>query len=177
MIHILSDESNSNIKSNSISSVDAQPNALDLRLAKVFKLFPEPLVLLENKKILRSVEEFIPEYNEVFNTNLWKLDPGTYEVQFDGIVEMGLDEAGWVITRSTLNRGGVFFTSGLYDSGYKGAMAGCMHVTTGPVVIEHNARVAQFLLFKAKALKSYHGDYGFYANNLPKQLEVRYHGN
>jgi len=78
----------------------------------------------------------------------------------ENIVTIGPDEAGWVITRSTLNRNGVFITSGLYDSGYSGVMAGAMHVRGGPVRIKKGTRVAQFLLFKAEALTLYNGSYG-----------------
>jgi deoxycytidine triphosphate deaminase len=75
-------------------------------------------------------------------------------------VTIGDGEAGWVITRSTLNRNGVFITSGLYDSGYSGVMAGAMHVTTGPIKIRRGTRVAQFLLFKSESIGKYTGSYG-----------------
>ena len=78
----------------------------------------------------------------------------------ENIISVGAYEAGWVITRSTLNRNGVFITSGLYDSGYHGVMAGAMHVTTGPMWLRRGTRVGQFLLFKSQALKKYDGDYG-----------------
>ena len=65
-----------------------------------------------------------------------------------------------MITRSTLNRNGVFITSGLYDSGYNGVVAGVLHVNVGPMKVKVGTRVAQFLLFKAEALHAYNGDYG-----------------
>jgi deoxycytidine triphosphate deaminase len=75
-------------------------------------------------------------------------------------ITVGADEAGWVVPRSSLNRNGVFITSGLYDSGYTGVMAGVMHVECGPVRIQKGTRVAQFVLFKAEALSNYNGSYG-----------------
>ena len=78
----------------------------------------------------------------------------------EGEITIGPDEAGWVITRSTLNRNGLFITSGLYDSGYQGVMAGALHVNVGDALIAKGTRVAQFLLFKSEALSSYDGDYG-----------------
>ena len=80
----------------------------------------------------------------------WHLDVGTYEIIMEGEITIGPDEAGWVITRSTLNRNGLFITSGLYDSGYQGVMAGALHVNVGPAVIRKGTRVGQFLLFKAE---------------------------
>ena len=78
----------------------------------------------------------------------------------ENIITVGEGEAGWVITRSTLNRNGVFITSGLYDSGYNGVMAGAMHISCGPMFIKRGTRVGQFLLFKSETLKLYDGDYG-----------------
>ena len=76
------------------------------------------------------------------------------------IITVGEGEAGFVITRSTLNRNGVYITSGLYDSGYNGVMAGALHVTSGPFKVKVNTRIGQFLLFKAESLHLYDGDYG-----------------
>ena len=44
---------------------------------------------------------------------------GSYEAIMDAYVTVGAVEAGWVVPRSTLNRNGLFITSGLYDSGYR----------------------------------------------------------
>jgi deoxycytidine triphosphate deaminase len=124
-------------------------------LGKVFKIKNETFALSEDYKVHRGSEELLP--NEV---GFWTLEPGTYEVVMENIIEIGEGEAGWVITRSTLNRNGVFLTSGLYDSGYHGVMAGAMHVTTGPLTIRKNTRIGQFLLFRAESLHKYDGSYG-----------------
>jgi deoxycytidine triphosphate deaminase len=76
------------------------------------------------------------------------------------IISVGQGEAGWVITRSTLNRNGLFLTSGLYDSGYHGAMAGMLHVTIGQARIKKGTRIGQYLSFEAESLSMYDGDYG-----------------
>jgi deoxycytidine triphosphate deaminase len=152
MIHI-SDIRNQS-KLTNVQPEDVQPNAVDLRLGKVFKILPNEFMLSEEGKTHRgSVEvQDIGGY--------WHLEPGTYEVVMENIIDVGADEAGWVITRSTLNRNGVFITSGLYDSGYHGVMAGAMHVTTGPFRVKKGTRVGQFLLFKAESLHKYDGSYG-----------------
>jgi deoxycytidine triphosphate deaminase len=142
-------------KLTNVHEVDVQPNAVDLRLGKVFKIKNETFALSEDYKVHRGSEELLP--NEV---GFWTLEPGTYEVVMENIIEIGEGEAGWVITRSTLNRNGVFLTSGLYDSGYHGVMAGAMHVTTGPLTIRKNTRIGQFLLFRAESLHKYDGSYG-----------------
>jgi deoxycytidine triphosphate deaminase len=78
----------------------------------------------------------------------------------ENIISVGQGEAGWVITRSTLNRNGLFLTSGLYDSGYHGAMAGLLHVTIGQARIKKGTRIGQYLSFEAESLSMYDGDYG-----------------
>ena len=153
MIHILGEKSNS--KLTNVKEGDSQPNAVDLRLGKVFKINNKAFEISEEYKSHRGTEEVQPTTDGWYN-----LEEGTYEVVMENIVTVGTDEAGWVITRSTLNRNGVFITSGLYDSGYNGVMAGAMHVRSGPVSIQKGTRIAQFLLFKAESLTQYSGSYG-----------------
>ena len=86
--------------------------------------------------------------------------PGDYEVVMENIIQVGESEAGWVITRSTLNRNGLFLTSGLYDSGYHGVMAGVLHVGIGPARIKKGTRIGQYWSFDAESLSTYDGDYG-----------------
>jgi len=134
---------------------DSQPNAVDLRVDKIFKLKDKAFELLGDKKVHRGSEEIEPTPD-----NKWVLGPGTYEIIMENIVKIPEGYAGWVITRSTLNRNGLFLTSGLYDSGYHGVMAGALHVNHGPAVIEKGSRVGQFLMFEAETLSMYDGDYG-----------------
>lgn len=153
MIHLASKTSSSSLSEFTADQV--QPNAIDLRLEKVFTINNKPFEISEAGKHHRGSEELIPD-----DDGWYDLSPGTYEVILGGTVTLGPDEAGWVITRSTLNRNGIFLTSGLYDSGYSGVMAGAMHVHVGSARIKRNTRVGQFLLFKAEALTQYDGDYG-----------------
>ena len=88
------------------------------------------------------------------------LDPGIYQVTMKEVVQVAEGEAGFVITRSSLNRNGVFLTSGLYDSGYHGSMAAVMHVNVGRMKIKPGTRIGQFLLFKSETLNMYDGSYG-----------------
>lgn len=169
MIHLAASDSNS--KLSNFSTDQVQPNAVDLRIDRVFALTDTPFIISDDDKKHREKREIHPNLDGYF-----RLAPDvTYEVTFEGIIEMGDDEAGFVITRSTLNRNGLFFTSGLYDSGYKGAMAGALHVSGGMAFIKKGARVAQFLLWKAQALHNYDGSYGISADGTIKPEEVRYH--
>lgn len=144
---------------------DVQPNAVDLRLAKVFSIRNSVFEVTNDTKIHRGSDEVQPDADGFFN-----LTPGSYEIVMENEIGVGDSEAGWVIVRSTLNRNGVFITSGLYDDGYGfnvatgeftgGAMAGCMHVNVGMARIKQGTRVAQYLSFDAESLHKYDGDYG-----------------
>lgn len=164
MLHIHSDRTGSSLTE--VQDVDVQPNAVDLRVDKVFSIRPSLFIIDEEKKVHRGSSEELPDED-----GYWHLDEGTYEVVMQNIITVGEGEAGWVITRSTLNRNGVFITSGLYDSGYKGVMAGALHVTGGPMRIKRGTRVGQFLLFKSETLKMYDGDYG-----IGKKHDEKYKG-
>lgn len=157
MIHIASNDTQSTLSN--VELTDIQPNAVDLRVGKIFRMdLTKPFVIGEEdgkeiKQHRGSIEIFPDE------EGYWYLNPGSYEVVMENIINVGPDEAGWVITRSTLNRNGLFITSGLYDSGYHGVMAGALHVTSA-AKIKKGTRVGQFLLFTSQSLKKYDGDYG-----------------
>lgn len=157
MIHIAAQDTQSNLTNVELS--DIQPNAVDLRVEKIFRMDLNKTFTIgeENGKEVkqhRGSTELYPD-----EEGYWYLNPGSYEIVMENIIHVGPDEAGWVITRSTLNRNGLFITSGLYDSGYHGVMAGALHVTA-PAKIKKGTRVGQFLLFKSQSLKKYDGDYG-----------------
>lgn len=168
MKHILGPTSTSSLSG--VQEGDSQPNAVDLRLGKVFKILPTVFELTNEHKTHRGTEELLPDEEGFFN-----LDVGSYEVVMDNIIDVGEFEAGWVITRSTLNRNGIFLTSGLYDSKYSGTMAGCMHVEVGPARIKKGTRIGQYLSFDAEMMHGYNGDYGFDETGAPKAMEAKYH--
>lgn len=154
MKHIMSEHSRS--KLSNVLNEDVQPNAVDLRLGQVFKINEALFEISNEHKKHRGTEyELKTDPEGYFN-----LAPGHYEVVMENIIHVGENEAGWVITRSTLNRNGLFLTSGLYDSGYHGVMAGVLHVTIGNARIKKGTRIGQYLSFEAEALSSYDGDYG-----------------
>ena len=109
-------------------------------------------LISEDKKVHRSTEEIMPDEKD-----WWSLDNGVYEIVMENIVSVEEGYAGFVITRSTLNRNGVFITSGLYDSGYHGVMAGALHVRGGKTFIKKGTRVGQFIMFEAETLSLYDG--------------------
>jgi deoxycytidine triphosphate deaminase len=153
MINIASGE-NKSVLTN-VQPGDVQPNAVDLRLGKVLWIASNLFTIDEEQKVHRGSVEMKTD-----DDGYYRLEPGHYEVVMENKITVGEGEAGFVITRSTLNRNGVFLTSGLYDTGYSGVMAGVMHVSIGPMKIKPGTRVGQYLSFNAQSLSSYNGSYG-----------------
>lgn len=153
MKHVCSPNSKTQITG--VQEGDQQPNALDLRLGKVYKINNEVFEVSNDHKKHRGSEEVFPDGEGYYNLSI-----GSYEVVMENIIHVGKSEAGWVITRSTLNRNGCYITSGLYDTGYHGVMAGVLHVTTGPARIKQGTRIGQYLSFDSESIGSYDGDYG-----------------
>lgn len=162
MKNIASESNNS--KLSNVKEGDVQPNAVDLRLDKIFEINDSPFILSEEQKLHRGSTLIEPDVDGYF-----RLKQGSYEITFQNIVTIAEGDAGFVITRSTLNRNGVFITSGLYDSGYEGVMAGALHVTSGRFDVKRGTRLGQFLLFDAEALSMYDGSYG-----LKKEHDKKY---
>ena len=162
MKHIQSPNSRSTLTN--VEQKDIQPNAVDLRADKFFRVADTDFVISEDHKQHRGSIEIEPDIDGWFY-----LEPGHYEVVMKNIIDVGNNEAGWVITRSTLNRNGLFLTSGLYDTGYNGVMAGMLHVTIGPARIKKGTRIGQYLNFEAESIKQYDGSYG-----LDKEHDKKY---
>jgi len=163
MKHILGPNSRSTLTN--VQEGDSQPNAVDLRVDKIFKIKEEVFQISNEEKKHRGTDyEIIPGRD-----GYYFLEPGHYEVVMENIINVGEGDAGFVITRSTLNRNGCFLTSGLYDSGYHGVMAAVLHVCIGPARIKKGTRVGQYLSFDAEALRMYDGDYG-----IDKQHDKKY---
>jgi len=141
-----------------ISAIDKnqiQPNAVDLRIAKLFRILPTEFYLSNDRKQHRQQEEIHPDDNGEFF-----LEPNQ-SYQFDCLetVTIPTGYAGWLIARSTLNRNGVFITSGLYDSGFNNIVGGTIHVRAGPAKIVNHTRIAQFIYAEAETVGMYDGDY------------------
>jgi deoxycytidine triphosphate deaminase len=168
MKHIMGSRSRSTLTN--VQEPDVQPNAVDLRLGKVFEIEDDVFEISNDHKVHRGTKEILPDEDGYYT-----LYPGHYEVVMENIIHVGEDEAGWVITRSTLNRNGCFITSGLYDSKYHGAMAGVLHVGIGKARIKQGTRIGQYLSFEAEMLHAYNGSYGFTASGEVKEDEKKYH--
>lgn len=149
-----------------ISNLDEkciQQNAVDLRVNSVellhsleFNAELNPLVVLQEQKTVHHIPQPIPIDP---TNNSWLLKRGIYKFETNHYVDVPSGHCGWLITRSSLNRNGIFILSGLYDSGFKGYVGGTLYNMGCHLLLEHNTRVCQFVLAKAQTEKLYEGSY------------------
>ena len=146
-----------------IDKQSVQPNAIDVRANSLsrFKKWKWGVV---SETIKTQHIDTIPEspVKELFGSNElfgWWLAPGEcYSFSSKVWIEVPDNMVGWLISRSSLNRNGVFIQSGLYDSGFKGYIAGTMYAFN-EMFIESDTRVAQFIMADAEMLHKYDGQY------------------
>ncbi len=121
-----------------------QPNAIDFTIDMVFDhVDDESFMLSEELKVMRKQKKQQPidgyyEINHMvdFASDFYVDVPAGYAVQ--------------LIIRSTLNRNGLYLTSGLYDSGFQGHIAGILH-NRGPIAyIAPQTRIGQVIFIKSE---------------------------
>jgi deoxycytidine triphosphate deaminase len=77
----------------------------------------------------------------------------------DVYVEVPAGVAAKLIIRSTLNRNGIFLTSGLYDAGFKGNLGFVLHNRAGEAYLAPGTRVGQIEFYKSDSEGLYLGGY------------------
>jgi len=80
MIHILGENSNSRLTA--VQDGDSQPNAIDLRLGKVFTINNNTFEISETDKKHRGTSEIVPD------DGWYHIAEGTYEVVMENIVTL-----------------------------------------------------------------------------------------
>lgn len=124
-----------------------QPNAIDVTLDRAFAIQDNHTFMLsEEFKQTRHTVEIYPQDTSGF----FQIESGPTDILSDFYVNIPTGVAAFLIVRSTLNRNGLFVTSGLYDSGYTGHVGMVIH-NDGPVAfIEPHTRIAQLVLVKSE---------------------------
>lgn len=148
------------IKNNAIRGIrdvnkQVQPNAVDftLDLLKVVDSTASAHIG-EASKTMRPLID-VEAKDGVWTLEAGKVYDGTSEIY----VEVPKGAAAILFTRSTFTRNGIFITSGLYDSGFKGHIGFTIYTVGGPVTIEKGTRIGQIAFLSAAAAKEYAGGY------------------
>lgn len=132
------------------------PNAIDFTLDTVYSINQNATFFLSNTdKKMRGGDKMEPDQD-----NNWTLSPNTvYDGMSDMYANLPEDVAALLIIRSTLNRNGMFLTSGLYDSGFQGHVAFAIHNRSGNAVIEKGVRFGQIIFVESASVGMYAGGY------------------
>ncbi len=128
------------------------PNAIDITLDRMFELNPnETFALAENYKKVRETHERFATSSVGDSEELYFAIPhGSVDIMSDFFVDIPAGVAAFLIVRSTLNRNGLFVTSGLYDQGFKNNIGFALR-NQGPTAhIAPHTRVAQIVFVKSE---------------------------
>lgn len=168
-IVVVNTEQSTSVLSN-IAEKNVQQAAVDINLENVW-VMEGVFQIDEKEKTPRKTRQLKHDFE-----GYYFLEPGAYEISFDHDIKIGPDEAGLVVTRSTLIRNGIICASGIWDPGFDGRGGCCMHVNGGPIRIKKGTRVAQFVLWKVvNAQGSYDGSYGKTSDGQLKESEKKYY--
>ena len=147
---------NASTEVTNIDETMIQPNTIDLRVDKVYRIGAGAMHMDEDQKEHRkSIEQKVDE-----NGN-YVLTRGTcYEIQSNQHVDIAEGEIAILIGRSTFNRNGVLIISSIYDSGFKDYAGATLYNIGGETTLKPNTRFAHLVIAKAETLHKYDGDYG-----------------
>lgn len=167
-----------------------QPNAIDFTIDRVFDSSMSTIPFKAVDSIvdgaLKTIKQF-PEFEELFTAEdsdpkfdrvpMWNLSPGSYDFLSDFYVEVPEGIAALLIVRSTFNRAGVFVTSGLYDSGFKGNIGAALHNNGNTnAYVGKGVRVGQIIFVKSESVGTYLGGYNIEAGSVAAQHGTASHG-
>tara|TARA_B100001996_G_scaffold333088_1_gene282524 strand:+ start:219 stop:689 length:471 start_codon:yes stop_codon:yes gene_type:complete len=147
---------NASTEVTNIDDTMIQPNTVDLRVDKVYRIGAGPMHIDEEEKIHRkSIEQ------KVDKDGNFVLDHGAcYEIQSKQHIEIAEGEIAILLGRSTFNRNGVLIISSIYDSGFKDYAGATLYNIGGETTVKPNTRFAHLIIAKAESLHKYDGDYG-----------------
>ena len=156
------------IKEGWISGVDpgnVQPNAIDVTADRIFQMNEDNVFEISKRdKMHRNRSEYD-------NPNIWRMMPGVYDFLSNVYVDVPEGVVGWLVTRSSFNRNGMFVQSGLYDSGFKGNIGGMVYNLGGETRMEPGTPIAQFVFAKSDSAGIYAGGYNTMQGELPLQMK------
>jgi dUTP pyrophosphatase len=133
-----------------------QPNAIDFDLSALFafKVDTPSFFLDGDSKQHQTTEKQQPQDMEgpTGVKPYFTLKPHTaYDFASSLHVKLPAGIAALLIVRSTLNRNGLFITSGLYDQGFNGTVAGILHNRSDRTAyITPGSRIGQIMFIQAE---------------------------
>ena len=137
------------------------PNAIDFTIDTLYTINPDNHFRIDSEsKDMRGGYRVVDNFDPQYKKHYWRLAPKqSYDFMSDFYVQLPEGIAALLIIRSTFNRNGLFLTSGLYDSGFKGHIAGALHNMVGLSFIERGTRLGQIMFVDSGTAKTYAGGY------------------
>lgn len=131
-----------------------QPNAIDFTLDEVRWLDSKtPAKITESMKQMRDCPVFATD-----ELGMWTLSGGqVYDGTSEIYVEVPEGVAAILYTRSSFTRNGIFITSGLYDSGFKGQIGFTIYTIGGNLIVAPGTRIGQIAFVKSDSAGVYAG--------------------
>lgn len=132
------------------------PNAIDFTLDQLYSINKNDTFYLSNdSKKMRGQQEIFTD-----SANNWIIpEHSVCDGQSSMYVEIPEGVAALLIIRSSLSRNGIYLTSGIYDSLFKGHIGFALHNRSGPAVIEKGTRVGQIIFIESDNHGVYAGGY------------------
>lgn len=144
-----------------IADVDKQlqPNAIDFTLDVVHEINVYNIFTIsEGGKEMKGTSPFEPIKSRSDDQLFWFLrHSNVYDGMSDVYVNIPDGVAAMLITRSVFSRNGVFLTSGLYDSGFKGHIGFAIHVRQGDARVYTGTRIGQVIFVESENASQYVG--------------------
>lgn len=122
-----------------------QQVGVDLELIKVEQVFGGGIVPKQGKTVLAKREEVIPHTvaNGQSNADVWRLEPGVYDITLAQGCKIPANQRLQIIQRSSLLRNGALLVSSMFDPGFETNNIGTILHVRVPITIEVGARIAQ----------------------------------
>jgi deoxycytidine triphosphate deaminase len=156
--------------------VQVQPNAIDFTLDHLYEIKHNDFIICNDTvnpgkeiKQMRGTTEISPYPDRRSGVQFYGIGNSSYDGLSDVYVNLPEDVAAMTIIRSTFNRNGIFLTSGLYDTGYKGHIGFVLHSRIGTAKIEQGIRIGQIMFVEASSAGVYAGGYNHDVGTTAKQ--------
>lgn len=136
-----------------VSDKQLQPNAIEAEVSELFQVSGSIELSEAGKKMptLTKVEAV---------DGFWDLEPNSvYDCSSRLYCEIPEGIAATLNIRSTLNRGGIRLSSGVYDSGYSGHVGFIIHTGPLPLRLGVGTRVVQVMFWQSDSDGKYLGGY------------------
>lgn len=150
---------NNGIVTNALTE-NIQQVGVDLRVKKICKVSNDTAGIIPVVGRTTIPTTYIEATCAADNPNMYKLEPGYYEVTFIEGCKVPYNAAVKPMTRSSLVRCGVQAYSGVFDPGFTTENLGCFISVSQDVYIERGARLVQLVAFSCNDVDNpYNGQF------------------